>query len=418
MMKVALYGNVCNNYYVIAKCLRENNIADAHLYLNDKVDMQHRPESDDPHLKDNYPEWIHMDSRWDPFKFLKRFDKSFIKELNTYDLVFLSDLGVLLAPYLKPKRIFYVTGGDLTRLPFSDRYMQEFSGLKFWVSRPYISFMQRKGIRHFDKIITQPFYPFRSALEKIKVDNEKVSKSYYPVLIDTSSIKFAPNAWENIDAGNRTTLKAFNFIFFHPSRLFIEKKKNYVEMGVWKGNDNLFKGFGIFLKKYKIDDACIAMPERIHSPDINLAKQIITGLGIEKNIVWLKPSTEEGFTRRELINYYSLSDLVADEFGTGWFGAIVLEGMACGKPTFCYVDETVMKQLYPWHPIISVKDPEQIAERIAEFYFDRDKRLQHGELSRKWVDQFHSLKNGKQMYIENFKKDIQDIFKLNGSLSG
>lgn len=413
MMKVALYGNVCNNYYVIAKCLRENNIADAHLYLNDKVDMQHRPESDDPHLKNNYPEWIHMDNRWDPFRFLKRFDKSFIRELNAYDVVFLSDLGVLLAPYIKPKKIFYVTGGDLTRLPFPDRYMQELRGLKFWLSRQYIPFMQRKGIRHFDKIITQPFYPFRSALEKIRVDNEKISKSYYPVLIDTSSVKFVQNAWEKIDDLNRKTLQAFSFIFFHPSRLFIEKKKGYVEMGVWKGNDNLFKGFAIFLDKYKIEDACIAMPERIHSPDIKLAKQIILDLGIEKNIVWLKPAHEEGFTRSELINYYSLSDLIGDEFGTGWFGAIVLEGMACGKPTFCYVDETVMKQLYPWHPIISVKDPEQIANHIAEFYFDKERRIQQGELSRRWVDQFHSIKNGTQIYIENFKKDLQDIFKLN-----
>jgi len=413
MMRVALYGNICNNYYVIAKCLRENNIADAHLYLNDKVDMQHRPESDDPHLKNNYPEWIHMDNRWDPFKFLKRLDKSFIKELNTYDVVFLSDLGVLLAPYIKPKKIFYVTGGDLTRLPFSDRYMRELGGMKFWLSRQYIPFMQRKGIRNFDKIITQPFYPFRSALEKIRVDNQKISKSYYPVLIDTDSVKFVPDAWEKIDAVNRKALQPFKFIFLHPSRLFIEKKKYYVEMGVWKGNDNLFKGFAIFLDKYKIDDACIAMPERIHSPDISLAKQIIADLSIEKNIVWLKPSNEEGFTRSELINYYSLCDLVGDEFGTGWFGAIVLEGMACGKPTFCYVDETVMRQLYPWHPIISVKEPEQIAERIAEFYFDKVKKVQHGELSRQWVKQFHSITNGTQIYVENFKKDLQDIFKLN-----
>ena len=72
-----------------------------------------------------------------------------------------------------------------------------------------------------------------------------------------------------------------------------------------------------------------------------------------------------------------------------------------------------MKQLYSWHPIISVKEPEQIAKCIAEFYFDKERTTQHGELSRKWVDQFHSIKNGTQMYVENFKKDLQDIFKLN-----
>lgn len=412
-MKVALYGNVCNNYYAIAKCLRENNIADAHLYLNDKVDMQHRPESDDPHLKNNYPDWIHMDNRWDPFKFLKRFDKTFVKELDQYDIVFLSDLGVLLAPYIKTKKIFYVTGGDLTRIPFRDRYMQELRGLKFGIVRNYVSYMQKKGIRHCDMIITQPFYPFTSAIEKIRVREERISKSYYPLMIDTDTIKYLPNTKDEIDEVNRKKLSPFNFILFHPSRLFIEKKKDFVEMGVWKGNDNLFKGFAIFLKKYKITDACIAMPERIHSPDIDLAKKIIADLGIEKNIVWLTPPSDEGFPRNELIKYYSLSDMVADEFATGWFGSVVVEGMACGKPTMCYVDEQVMKQLYPWHPIISVKEPTDVAEKIAEFYFDREKAQQHGELSRQWVEGFHSIKNGTKIYIENFKKDLQDIFKLN-----
>jgi hypothetical protein len=113
------------------------------------------------------------------------------------------------------------------------------------------------------------------------------------------------------------------------------------------------------------------------------------------------------------MNFYSIADLVADEFATGWFGSIVVEGMACSKPTFCYVDESVMKQLYPWHPIISAKEPEEIAELIAMFYFNKEKSIQQGELSRKWVEEFHSLKNGTEIYINNFKNDLADIFKLN-----
>jgi glycosyltransferase involved in cell wall biosynthesis len=410
-MRVALFGNVCNNFYALAKSLRNNQIADAHLYLHDKVDVQNRPESDDPHLAGNYPDWIHMDRRWDPFLFLKKFDRTFIRELNQYDVVFLSDLGVLLAPYIKSKTVFYVTGGDLTRIPFPDRYMEELKGLKYWFVRNYISFMQRRGIRHFDKIITQPFYPFRSALEKIKVESKRISKSYYPILIDTDIIRYTPGTIEQIDEENREKLKQFGFILFHPSRLFIEKKKNFVEMGVWKGNENLFKAFSIFLSKYKITDACIAMPERVHSPDIGLAKKIIAELGIEKNIVWLKPSGTEGFPRRELVKYYCLSDVVADEFATGWFGSIVVEGMACCKPTFCYVDENVMKELYPWHPVLSAREPAELAELIAKFYFDKELRRSHGELSRKWATTFHSIQEGSQIYINNLKKDLEDIFK-------
>jgi glycosyltransferase involved in cell wall biosynthesis len=373
--------------------------------------VQNLPESDDPDLANNYPDWIHRSSAWDPFRFLKRFDRRFIKELNQYDVVFLSDHGVSLAPYLQTKTIFFVTGGDLTRIPFPDRYMQELGGLKFWFAKRHISFMQRRGIRHCDMIITQPFSPFQSALERIGVDKERISKSYYPILIDTNTIQFFPGARESISSVNREALAPFNFVIFHPSRLFIEKKKFFVEMGVWKGNDNLFRGFATFLNKYKITDACIAMPERIHSPDIALAKKIIADLGIEKNIVWLSSPHEEGFPRNELVKYYSLADVVADEFGTGWFGSIVVEGAACGKPTFCYVEETAMKQLYPENPIISVREPEEIAEQIAKYYFDKELAARQGELSREWANRFHSIENGSKIYIHNLKTDIAGVFQ-------
>ncbi len=39
--------------------------------LNFKADIQNRPESDDASLKDNYPNWIHLSSKWDPVLFFK-----------------------------------------------------------------------------------------------------------------------------------------------------------------------------------------------------------------------------------------------------------------------------------------------------------------------------------------------------------
>src|SRR5687768_12327610 len=98
-MKVALYGNVCNNFYTLAKALRNELNIDAHLYLNDEIDVQNRPESDDPELKDNYPEWIHLSHHWNALEVLKKWDRALIKELNKYDIVFLSEFGVALTPF-------------------------------------------------------------------------------------------------------------------------------------------------------------------------------------------------------------------------------------------------------------------------------------------------------------------------------
>jgi glycosyltransferase involved in cell wall biosynthesis len=412
-MRVAFYGNVCNNFYTLAKALRNELGIDAHLYLHNEVDIQNRPESDDPELKDNYPNWIHLSDDWNILPFLKKFDRCFINELNQYDAVFFSELGVILAPYLKAKSLFYVTGGDLTQVPFPGKYADKFNTVKSRLAWEYIGFMQRRGIRKATKILSQPFSPFAHALKELHVNGNQVSNCYFPILMDLDVIKSNENALEEIDDFNRSLLAPFRFIIFHPSRIMLRQTKALVDSGQWKGNDNLFRGLALFIQKYKVKDACIAMPDRIYSADRDQAKEIIRELGIEDNIVWLKPPTPEGFPRKELMNFYSISNIVADEFATGWFGSIVVEGMACGKPTFCYVDETVMKQLYPWHSIISVKEPGEIAEKIAEFYFDPQKAKEHGELSRKWATEFHSVKEGTRIYINNFKRDLQEIFKLN-----
>jgi len=412
-MRVALYGNTCNNFYTLAKALRNELNIDAHLYLHDKVDIQNRPESDDPELKDNYPDWIHLSHHWNTRHFIEKWDRTFINELNQYDVVFLSELGVIFTPFLKAKTLFYVTGGDLTQVPFPRKYAERFDTIKARLGWEYIGFLQRRGIRRATRILSQPFYPFINALKDLNVSNDQVSNCYFPLLLDLDVITRKENAWDEIDDLNRSLLKPFKFIIFHPSRIMLRQSKAYVDSGQWKGNDNLFKGLTLFIQKYGAKDACIAMPDRIYSEDRDKARKIIKELGIEENVVWLKPPTPQGFPRKELINFYSVSDVIADEFATGWFGSIVVEGMACGKPTFCYVDENIMKQLYPWHSIISVKEPEAIAEKIAEFYFDPQKAAEHGKLSRKWATEFHSVKEGTSIYINNFKRDLQDIFKLN-----
>ena len=33
-----------------------------------------------------------------------------------------------------------------------------------------------------------------------------------------------------------------------------------------------------------------------------------------------------------MVALYQAADVVADEFGVGWFGYVTLEGLACGRP--------------------------------------------------------------------------------------
>lgn len=405
-MKVAFYGNICNNFYTMAKCLRQEGIADAHLYLHPGVDIQNRPESDDPQLSNAYPSWIHMDQAWNTLPFLKRRDRRFINELNQYDVVFLSEFGPFLAPYLKGEVFFFATGSDLTVTPFPSYHTAGYKTIKDRLVWEYIGLLQRRGIRAADKVISQPFFPFANALKKLRVDPLKVSKAYYPFLIDTSVIAPVQNAAENIEDENIEKLKKFKFVIFHPSRLVIRKNRKLVDTGHWKGNDNLFRALAIFKSEFNIHDICIALPDRKYSADIDIAKKIITELNIEDSVVWLKPSTPEGFPRKQLMSYYSYADLIADEFATGWFGLVVLEGLACGKPTLCYVDDAVMRRLYPWHPIQSAKEPQKLAGLISKFYFNPEFKENIGKSSLDWIREFHSFDAGKKIYLANLKADL------------
>src|SRR5687768_3079888 len=248
MMKVAFYGNVCNNFYNMAKALRKEMGIDAHLYLNHKADIQNRPESDDPHLKDNYPDWIHLSKKWDYIPMLSRYDKSFVNELNKYDVVFLSQLGVTLIPFIKKKTIFYVTGGDLTQIPFPAKFRHKFSNIAERLIWEYIGYMQRRGIRKVGKILTQPFYPFANALKELNVDRSRVSKCYFPLLLDTDVFTRNENAERDIDQYNKALLKPFKFIILHPSRINLDESKAGIDSGQWKGNDNLLKALAICIR--------------------------------------------------------------------------------------------------------------------------------------------------------------------------
>ena len=70
-----------------------------------------------------------------------------------------------------------------------------------------------------------------------------------------------------------------------------------------------------------------------------------------------------------------------------------------GKPVLCYVDQAVMKQMYPWHPILAPHTPEEIGECLTGLYLDPDARRRRGELSRTWALEFHSFEAVAARYI-------------------
>lgn len=412
-MRVAFYGNICNNLYQIVKALRENSDIDAHLFIEKYDHPQTWPESDDPSLCNNYPSWIHKDQYLIKGDYIKFYFFPWLlhinKELNEFDMIIVSGIGPILANYSNKPVIFYVTGGDLTWVPFPWRtlLLNPVFTLKTNIGTYLIGIRQRSGIHKCSKIITQPFSPFMLALNELHIPKNHISTAYFPLIIDSTKFRRDVHAKSGNSKAVQEITKKFDFVIFHPSRLQIRDKPVMKKTANWKNNGLLFEGFHRFLETCNARNrACLVLIDRLDSPDIRIAREIISNLGMESNVIWLKPPRPSGFTRDEMISIYSISDVVADDFGVGWFGSVVLEACAIECPVIAYIDEEAMQQLYSWHPILSANTPEGIANQLLKLYTNEEFLKQQGRLGRQWIEEFHTPKSASRIYVKQFAKMI------------
>ena len=398
-MRVAFYGNTANNFFAVARAIRRASDIDAHLFIDSDAAWGQLPEREDPELQHGYPDWIHkgpyhsMLSRFWPGR------SALVKELESFDVVMVSGGGVRLAPFVDRPFIFYVTGWDLTVAPFPLRFLTRNPGVVRKLGALLGGFWQRRGIKAVDQLWSQPFSPFATAAKRLAVEPARIQARYFPIMIDTDVYRPDPAARESPDPLIRRLVDDFDFIVFHPTRMMLNQSPEYMETGQWKGNDRLFEGFAKFIADNPGARPVLALIEHAPSPDMDQAKALVRRLGIEKNVVWMKGPHAHGFDRIALLPFYAAADVVVDEFGIGWFGSIVVEGLSTGKPVLCYVDADVMKQLYPWNPILSPRTPAEIATTLAELWRDPSARRALGDRGRAWAVEFHSIANVGAKYV-------------------
>jgi glycosyltransferase involved in cell wall biosynthesis len=398
-MRIAFFGNICNNFYQIAKALRARSSIEVHLYLDARDQMGMRPESDDPDLINNYPEWIHEGEYVTPTSMLFPWKSPLVKEWETYDAVIVSYLGPIFAPFVKTPFFFFVTGSDLTHLPFPGEFRFRDANLKSKVIGSVKGFWLRRGIRRVAQIWTQSYSPYLNALHRLGIDQDRISPVYFPLAIDIQKFKLDEKVRTGENKNLQQILTRFDFIVFHPSRLMIQDDPQLRTAGQWKQNDLLFRGFAKFIKQSGHTRSVLVMPDRTQSNDIALGKRLIREMGLDPYVVWLQPPRPEGFTRDELIPFYSIADVVADDFGVGWFGSVVIEALSISRPVITYIDEKVMGRIYPWHPILSAKTEEEIADHLVSLYRDEILKREIGQRGRTWIEEFHSEEGTSPVYV-------------------
>jgi len=291
----------------------------------------------DSDLKNQYPEWI---SFYDKISPLWKFD--IIKKMRNkkYDII-QAYVELPIFAYLARKPfIVYTQGSDLRELAFSN-------SIRGWLLRR--AYRKSKLV-----MLGQPDH--LPLTKKLKLKN----------------VIFLPAPWipkQKLIKKNKN--HSNSFVIFHPSSLN------------WrlKGNDILIRGFAKFIKNNR--DSLLLLVAR--GPDLNKTKELIKSLDIESNIKFLNTLSQD-----EMSNYYSQSDVVADQFIIGSMGGISLEAMYAGKPLLTFINEELHEKLYPKSPPILIASNSEGVTSQLEKLQDKELRLNLGKEGRKWVLENHS----------------------------
>jgi len=323
-----------------------------------------------------------------PRAFLLPRHAALTQRLADADIALVSEFGPIFAQHTKRPACFFPFGGDLTVMPFPARFAFRTRSLRERATAEVIGRRQRRAIPHMREVWSPPYAPYLRALEALGA-TELRTMDYKPCGVDTEIFTERPG---DLEDARRThpDLAALDFLVLHPSRLMLDPHPALRESGQWKRNEVMIEGFARFASRHPADRIALAFVDRSEGPDRDRALELVRRLDIEDRVRFLAPPRSGGFSWPELARLYLLAHVVADDFGVGWFGGVALESLAMRRPVLTYIDSSIMDDLYPWHPMVSAKTADEVADALTSLAGDHGRRTALGERSREWIEEHHA----------------------------
>jgi len=355
-MNVLHAGNMANLGYVVSRQLRKDGV-NVDLLLEKNPPKGSDPLLFDQTLNNEYPEWIHF---YDKTK--SSWKKDIIKKMRDkkYDLIHAYVEMPIFAYLSRRPFLAHTQGSDFREMAFS----KSMRGVL--LRRAY---KKAKVILFF-----QPdHYPL---FEKLKLSND----IFLPPLWDTSFFK----SQKIINPEYEDKL-----VVFHPANL------------EWrlKGNDILVKGFAEFIKENP--NSVLIIVDR--GVDSERTHQLVNSLGIQDKIQFIKGP----LNATQLLQYYNMSDVIADQFILGSLGSITWEVFSCAKPLLAFINETQYERLYgELPPVVNAPTSQKISEKL-KYLADKKTRTEIGRKSHNWLTKYHDP----QIFSQKIKIIYDSIIK-------
>lgn len=403
MKRIALVGNMNNNFFAITCYLRDKGY-DAHLFY--RLAMPHFQPMADSHGND-YELFCHQ-VNWLDNSFHNANIGEVKKVLNGFD--FYIGQGEEAAVAYKAGfniDVYYPYGSDVYKYAQLPQEYALKSKIKSLVvgdaDRPSYSQMKEGTMAKYLKgAIVNARYIFADATNdefeaqlnslQYKGIYKKVPMPfiYYPEYerIDKSQLS------ERLVAIIDKIKSKHDFVLLYHGR---QEWATYHNQFTGKNTHHLIQGFASYVKKNQNSSACLVLLE--YGTDVEQSKQLIKELEIEQYVYWLPK-----MYRKELMYVVQQADVCCGEFAHSFltFGTVV-EAMLMKKPVITHRVDSYYTATYPvLYPCYNARESEEIVHAISMAVANVEERLKMGNEAYVWV---------KKNFIENPLQELLNIIE-------
>ncbi len=411
-MNIALVDNMNNNFFALARYLRDLG-ADVDLYLIPGANKHFHPQCDtfDDVSSMAWVKTFPTSYRWYNWLTLEKTSHDMFKR---YDLVVACGyaMGMLRKGGVQPD-VFIPFGTDLVHIPF----WSEWSGrghvakrvmsipMRLWISR-----WQREAIRHVRLVVSNPSHGlYADALGKLGKTCLNMS---VPMVYNTYAFP-RDTSWDE--------LAERDFVVFNHSRHIWRSNpdgmSDFAAHGGNKRNDKGIRAFARFLRTTSFRSPVFVTFE--YGLDVAHSKDLVAALGIEKHVIW-KPLSE----RRHIMHGLRYASLALDQFrdGLSGIGGVGYEVMASGVPLLTYTNGAAADAAHPFYraPIVDVLEEDEIFDVFVDYERSPERYRALGIAGKHWFEDhlgvglvrryhelFQQLCRGKQLTQESLA--VQDL---------
>lgn len=387
--RIALIGNLNNNFFAITKYLRDGGY-DAHLFY--KLAEEHfQPKADTFTLE--YMEYCH-EVQW-LNEYSDKNKKVIQNDIKNFDFFIGQGDEAALAHFAGVNfNVYYPYGSDFYKyawLPQEFTFLQKIYA-RFVKKIPYNVLNNGTPAKFIRSTIVNAenvFLDYTNEKYEAKLVNLNLKGIHKNIPMPFIYCKQYENEFSDVHWKSQIDLirRENDFILLYHGRQEWKKALEYKNNDFTsKNTHHLIEGFAQFCKDFPSKSIKLIMLE--YGGDVFNSKKLISELNIEDKVIWFPK-----MYRKDIMYLIKNVDVCSGEFNLSYltFGTII-EAMLMGKPVVHHRVDELYKSYPELYPLYNAREVDEIKTCLKDAFVNPNKRLEMGDSARSWV---------KKYFIEN-----------------